>query len=193
MSDKIARKNRVKFLLLMLLMLSPVIISIALHMTEFRPEGTVNYGELLEVKALQGQAREIEHNTIYRARDMRGKWSLITIDSGECDDYCQKKLYQMRQVRLVQNTEKERIERIWLIDDDLMPHSDVKTEYAGTVLLSAMNSSLLGEFPADISRRDHIYVVDPMGNLMMRYPRDADPSKMSKDLKLLLKLSHPDH
>lgn len=193
MSDKIARKNRVKFLLLMLLMLSPVIISIALHMTDFRPEGTVNYGELLEVKALQGQAREIEHNTIYRARDMRGKWSLITIDSGECDDYCQKKLYQMRQVRLVQNTEKERIERIWLIDDDLMPHQDVKTEYAGTVLLSAMNSSLLGEFPADISPRDHIYVIDPMGNLMMRYPRDADPSKMSKDLKLLLKLSHPDH
>ncbi len=193
MSDEIARKNRVKFLLLMLLMLSPVIISIALHMTEFRPEGTVNYGELLEVKALQGQAREIENNTIFRARDMRGKWSLIAIDSGECDDYCQKKLYQMRQVRLVQNTEKERVERIWLIDDDLMPHSDVKTEYAGTVLLSAMNSSLLGEFPAEISPHDHIYVVDPMGNLMMRYPRDADPSKMSKDLKLLLKLSHPDH
>jgi cytochrome oxidase Cu insertion factor (SCO1/SenC/PrrC family) len=193
MSDEIARKNRIKFLLLMLLMLSPVIISIALHMTEFRPEGTVNYGELLEVKALQGQAREIEQNTIYRARDMRGKWSLITIDSGECDDYCQKKLYQMRQVRLVQNTEKERVERIWLIDDDLMPHQDVKTEYAGTVLLSAKDSSLLGEFPADISPHDHIYVVDPMGNLMMRYPRDADPSRISKDLKLLLKLSHPDH
>jgi cytochrome oxidase Cu insertion factor (SCO1/SenC/PrrC family) len=193
MSDEIARKNRIKFLLLMLLMLSPVIISIALHMTEFRPEGTVNYGELLEVKALQGQAREIEQNTIYRARDMRGKWSLITIDSGECDDYCQKKLYQMRQVRLVQNTEKERVERIWLIDDDLMPHQDVKTEYAGTVLLSAKDSSLLGEFSADISPRDHIYVVDPMGNLMMRYPRDADPSRISKDLKLLLKLSHPDH
>lgn len=193
MSDEIARKNRIKFLLLMLLMLSPVIISIALHMTEFRPEGTVNYGELLEVKALQGQAREIEHNTIYRARDMRGKWSFITIDSGECDDYCLKKLYQIRQVRLVQNTEKERVERIWLIDDDLMPHQDIKTEYAGTVLLSAKNSSLLGEFPADISPRDHIYVVDPMGNLMMRYPRDADPSRISKDLKLLLKLSHPDH
>lgn len=193
MSDEIARKNRIKFLLLMLLMLSPVIISIALHMTEFRPEGTVNYGELLEVRALQGQAREIEQNTIYRARDMRGKWSLITIDSGECDDYCQKKLYQMRQVRLVQNTEKERVERIWLIDDDLMPHQDVKTEYAGTVLLSAKDSSLLGEFPADISPHDHIYVVDPMGNLMMRYPRDADPSRISKDLKLLLKLSHPDH
>lgn len=99
----------------------------------------------------------------------------------------------MRQVRLVQNTEKERVERIWLIDDDLMPHQEVKTEYAGTVLLSAKDSSLLGEFPADISPRDHIYVVDPMGNLMMRYPRDADPSRISKDLKLLLKLSHPDH
>lgn len=174
-------------------MLSPVIASIALHVLEIRPEGTVNYGELLEIKVLQGQALEIEHNTIYRARDMRGKWSLITIDSGECDEYCQMKLYQMRQIRLVQNTEKDRIERIWLIDDHLLPHQDIKHEYAGTVLLSAKDSDLLSEFPAEFSRRDHIYVVDPMGNLMMRYPRDANPTKISKDLKLLLKLSHPEH
>lgn len=174
-------------------MLSPVIASYLLHVFEIRPQGTVNYGELLNVSTLKGQAHNIENNTIFRARDLRGKWSFITIDSGQCDEYCQKKLYQMRQVRLVQNTEKDRIGRVWLIDDHHTPHQDLKNEYAGTVFLSAKDSDLLSEFPAVHSQRDHIYVVDPMGNLMMRYPRDANPTKISSDMKLLLKLSHFEH
>lgn len=192
-SNEIARKNRIKLILLMLLMLSPVIASYVLHTLKIRPEGTVNYGELLEVKALQGQAHDIENNAIFRTRQLRGKWSLITVDSGNCDEYCQKKLYQIRQIRLVQNTEKDRIERIWLIDDHFLPKQEIKNEYAGTLLLSAKDSDLLSQFPAQSSQRDHIYVVDPMGNLMMRYPRDADPKKISDDLKLLLKLSHFEH
>ncbi|WP_090570341.1 hypothetical protein [Nitrosomonas sp. Nm33] len=193
MSNEIARKNRIKFLLMALVMLSPVIASYFFHVLEIRPEGTVNYGELLEVKPLTGQALNIENNTIFRARNMHGKWSLITIDSGQCDEYCQKKLYQMRQVRLVQNTEKDRIERIWLINDHYVPDQDIKNEYEGTVLLSAKDSDLLNEFPTVLSQRNHIYVVDPMGNLMMRFPKDADPTKISKDVKLLLKLSHFEH
>jgi hypothetical protein len=193
MSNEIARKNKIKFLLLVLVMLSPVIASYFFHVLEIRPEGTVNYGELLEVKPLKGQALNIENNTIFRARNMHGKWSLITIDSGQCNEYCQKKLYQMRQVRLVQNTEKDRIERIWLIDDHYIPDQDIKNEYEGTVLLSAKDNDLLNEFPAALSQHDHIYVVDPMGNLMMRFPKDADPSKISKDVKHLLKLSHFEH
>ena len=99
----------------------------------------------------------------------------------------------MRQIRLVQNTEKDRIERVWLIDDQSLANQDIKEEYEGTILLSAKDSDLLSEFPAQSSQRDHIYVVDPMGNLMMRYPRDPEPKKISDDLKLLLKLSHFEH
>lgn len=193
MSNELARKNKIKFLLLMLLMLSPVIASYLFHTFGFRPEGTVNYGELLEVKPLQGQALNIENNTIFRARDLHGKWSFVSIDSGQCDEYCQKKLYQMRQVRLVQNTEKDRVARIWLINDHHLPQAEIKKEYEGTVMLSVKDNELLNEFPAEHSQRDHIYVVDPMGNLMMRYPRDANPTKISNDLKLLLKLSHFEH
>lgn len=193
MSNEIARKNKIKFLLMTLVMLSPVIASYLFHTLQLRPEGTVNYGELLEVRVLQGQAHAIENNTIFRARDLRGKWSLITIDSGHCDEYCQKKLYQMRQVRLVQNTEKDRIERVWLINDQHVPDQNLQEEYAGTLLISAKDSDLLSEFPAEQSQRDHIYVVDPMGNLMMRFPRDADPTQVAKDMKHLLKLSHMEH
>ena len=194
MSNEVARSNRIKFVALLLLMLSPVIVSIVLHNVKFRPEGTVNYGELLEVKAIQGQALDIENNTIFRDRQLHGKWTFAMIDSGSCEEYCQKKLYQMRQVRLAQNTEKERINRIWIIDDHIIPSQEMKKEFEGTVFLTLKeDSKFLDQFPAVSSIKDYIYVIDPMGNLMMRYPRDANPSKMASDVKLLLKLSHLEH
>jgi len=174
-------------------MRTPVVASVILHNIKFRPESTVNYGELLEVKAIHGQAHEIENNTIFREKQLHGKWSFIMIDSGHCEEYCQKKLYQMRQIRLTQNTEKDRINRIWIIDDQAMPTQEIKNEFKGTVLLTINDDQFLDQFPAASSRRDHIYLVDPMGNLMMRYPRDANPSKMANDIKLLLKLSHSEH
>lgn len=193
MSNEVARSNRIKFIALILLMLTPVVASVILHNIKFRPESTVNYGELLEVKAIHGQAHEIENNTIFREKQLHGKWSFIMIDSGHCEEYCQKKLYQMRQIRLTQNTEKDRINRIWIIDDQAMPTQEIKNEFKGTVLLTINDDQFLDQFPAASSRRDHIYLVDPMGNLMMRYPRDANPSKMANDIKLLLKLSHSEH
>jgi len=193
MSNEVARNNRTKFIALILLMLSPVVASVILHNIKFRPDSTVNYGELLEVKAIHGQAHEIENNTIFRERQLHGKWSFVMIDSGNCEEYCQKKLYQMRQVRLAQNTEKDRINRIWFIDDQIVPNQEIKKEFEGTVLLTVNDSEFLDQFPAVSSKKDHIYVIDPMGNLMMRYPRDANPSKMANDIKLLLKLSHLEH
>ena len=99
----------------------------------------------------------------------------------------------MRQVRLAQNTEKDRINRIWFIDDQIVPNQEIKKEFEGTVLLTVNDNKFLDQFPAVSSKKDHIYIIDPMGNLMMRYPRDANPSKMVNDIKLLLKLSHLEH
>lgn len=193
MSNEVARSNRIKFIALILLMLSPVVASVILHNVKFRPESTVNYGELLEVKAIRGQAHNIENNTIFRERQLHGKWSFVMIDSGDCDEYCQKKLYQMRQVRLAQNTEKDRINRIWIIDNQKIPSQELKKEFEGTALLTVDDGEFIDQFPANSSNKDHIYIIDPMGNLMMRYPRDANPSKMVNDIKLLLKLSHLEH
>ena len=44
-------------------------------------------------------------------------------------------------------------------------------------------------FPAAGAITNHIYVIDPLGNLMMRFPRDPDPSRMLEDLQRLLKVS----
>ncbi|WP_245725132.1 hypothetical protein [Nitrosomonas halophila] len=99
----------------------------------------------------------------------------------------------MRQVRLAQHTEKDRVERVWLINDDIQPDAEIMHQYEGTRLVLAKGRTLLEEFPAVNSQLDHIYVIDPMGNLMMRYPRDPEPKKMVDDIKRLLKLSHMEH
>ncbi|HEX8873608.1 MAG TPA: hypothetical protein VF780_03190 [Nitrosospira sp.] len=173
-------------------MCAPIIASYTLYFWDVRPT-TVNYGELLEVKPFSGTASNLSDNTIFRVRDLRGKWALITVDSGKCDEQCSKKLYFMRQVRMIQNTEKERIERVWLIDDGEVPAAEITKQYEGTWLINAKDSELLKALPAKGSNHDHIYLIDPIGNLMMRFPKNPDPAQIAKDIKRLLKVSQLEH
>ncbi|MXS81193.1 Cytochrome oxidase Cu insertion factor, SCO1/SenC/PrrC family [Nitrosomonas eutropha] len=193
MSNEKVTRSRLTLIILILVILSPIVISSILHRWDFRPDQTVNYGELLEVKPLQGTATNLKDNTIFRSRQLKGTWSLLTIDSGKCDGYCQEKLYIMRQIRLAQNVDKDKVQRIWLINDDIKPNPEIMDKYEGTRLVLAQGRNLLDEFPFVSRQDDHIYVIDPMGNLMMRYPKDPDPKKMIGDLKRLLKLSHPEY
>ncbi len=179
-------------ILLALLLCGPIIASYTLYFLDVRP-GTVNYGELLEVQPLKGTASNEADGTIFRMRQLRGKWALISVDSGNCDEQCRQKLYYMRQVRLIQNAERERVERVWLIDDGASPDPGLASEYEGTWIINAKDSDLLKALPANSSPRDHIYIVDPIGNLMMRFPKDPNPSKMAKDIKHLLKVSQLEH
>lgn len=176
---------------MLVIMCAPFIASYTLFFMDVRPN-PVNYGELLKVKPLSGSALNQSNDTIFRMRDLRGKWALLSVDSGKCDEACRKKLYYMRQVRTVQNAEKDRIERVWLIDDDVKPASEIVNEFKGTWLLSAKDSELLKQFPAE-GLHDYIYVIDPIANLMMRFPKDSDPTKMAKDIKRLLKVSQLEH
>ena len=125
----------------------------------------------------------------FRLDALKGKWVLLMVDSGTCDAFCRQKLFQMRQVRLTQGKDMERIERTWLVDDDARPSDALVAEYQGTRVVAARGNPMLSRLPADASVRDHIYIVDPLGNPMMRYPRDADTSKMKKDVTRLLKVS----
>lgn len=188
---KARKTNRRTLILLFVIMCAPFIASYTLFFMEVRPD-PVNYGELLKVKPLSGSASNQSNDTIFRMRDLRGKWVLFSVDSGKCDEACRKKLYYMRQVRTVQNAEKDRIERVWLIDDDVKPAAEIVDEFKGTWLLGAKDSELLKQFPAE-GLHDYIYVVDPIANLMMRFPKDSDPTKMAKDIKRLLKVSQLEH
>jgi hypothetical protein len=149
----------------------------------WRPSAHVNYGDLVTGVALA------DAPTPAGLKDIAGKWAFLMVDSGSCDSYCQRKLYIMRQVRLTQGKNRERIERVWLVSDEANPPATLAAEYQGTRLLPAAGSAVLARLPASGSVRDHLYVLDPLGNLVLRYPRDPDPSLIKRDLSRLLRAS----
>jgi len=108
-----------------------------------------------------------------------------TFDPAACDAYCERKLYIARQVRRAQGKDMERIERLWVITDAGKPRADVLAATEGTRI--ARNENLSGGFPGNTA--EYIYLIDPLGNLMMRFPRDPDPAQVIKDLQRLLKYS----
>lgn len=193
LDEKVKKRNRQKFIALLVLMFSPIVISYVLFYSDYRP-GTVNYGELLEVEQpLKGEGVNPLNNKIFRMKDLKGKWVMLTVDSGSCDKACQDKLYYMRQVRTVQHKEKHRVERLWLITDDVKPADELVKEYEGTHFVKTDDRALLDAIPPKEGQTKHIYMIDPLGNLMMRYPEKLNPTKMGKDIKRLLHVSQLEH
>lgn len=99
----------------------------------------------------------------------------------------------MRKVRLVQGKQSHRIERLWLINDDVKPDDELKEQYEGTYFVSAKDSEILGYIETQETQTKHIYLIDPIGNLMMRFPEKIDGTKMGHDLKRLLHVSQIEH
>jgi cytochrome oxidase Cu insertion factor (SCO1/SenC/PrrC family) len=184
-----AERRLTSLWLLIAVTIAPVLASYLAYYV-WQPSRHVNYGELLEPRPLPDAALTLADGTPFRWRQLAGKWVLATADSGACDAYCRQKLVYLRQLRLAQGTEKERIERAWLITDAAAPEPALLAQHPGLWPIRASGADMLKLFPVAGSLADHIYVIDPLGNLMMRYPRDADPRKMLKDVARLLRHSN---
>jgi hypothetical protein len=150
---------------------APLVLGTAAYVFDWRSGTTSNYGELLPPRPVSASALE----------PLRGKWVLVTFDAAACDAYCEKKLYIVRQVRRAQGKHMDRVERFWALTDGAKPRPELLAAIEGTRVANLAPAGFPG------SAVDHIYVIDPLGNLMMRYPRDPDPSKMIKDLQRLVK------
>lgn len=183
-----ARNSRISLWLLGALCVAPVIASYVAYYFA-APDGHTNYGELLETRPLPAARLLLADGTEFQLSRLRGKWILLMVDAGSCGEFCQRKLFTIRQLRLAHGKDMTRIERAWLISDDVAPSAGVVNRYQGTWMIRAAGSELLGLLPVKGALADHIYVVDPLGNLVLRYPRDADPLKIIKDLTRLLKTS----
>ena len=118
---------------------------------------------------------------------------MLMVAGGACPTACEDALYHLRQVRLTTARTATAVSRVWLIPDDVPVTTLLIREYDGTTMLRADAAELARWLPADGASSDeafaHIYVVDPLGNLMMRFPRDADPNKTKRDLARLLRAS----
>ncbi len=153
------------------------------------PGGHTNSGELMDAMPLPDARLSLVDGSAFQLGQLRGKWVLLMADSAQCGEVCQRKLFTLRQLRLTQGKDMERIERAWLISDDAAPSAALMSDYRGTWLVRAAASELLERLPAQRPRAEYIYFIDPLGNLVLRYGRDAEPGKMIKDLTRLLKTS----
>ena len=183
-----ARASRINLWLIGVLCAAPVVAAyVAYYFAP--PAAHTNHGELLAMGPLPDARLELADGTPFALSRLRGKWVLLMVDSGGCDEFCRRKLFSLRQLRLTQGKDMERIERAWLISDDVAPAAALAADFPGTWLISASGSELLRQLPAARASSDHIYVVDPLGNPVLRYARDADPGGIIKDLARLLKAS----
>lgn len=152
------------------------------------PQSRMNYGTLIDPRPLPATPLIRLDGSAFLLSELKGRWVMLQIDSSACAEACRRKLHQMRQLRLTQGKEMDRIERVWLIPDQGPLDPALLRDYAGTHLARAAATMVAG-FPAESDPTAHVYLIDPLGSLMLRFPKDADPSRMKKDLERMLKLS----
>jgi cytochrome oxidase Cu insertion factor (SCO1/SenC/PrrC family) len=185
-------KGRWKLFAVIAVCAAPIIASYLTYYV-IKPQSRTNYGALIDSRVYPIPAlgaTTLDGKPI--ALDAyKGKWMMVQVNDADCQEPCKKRLHDMRQLRLAQGKDMDRIERIWLITDDKPLETIVIREYDGTHMLRVKPDVLKAWLPVEqgTTPSDHIYLIDPLGNLMMRFPKDADPNKIKKDLSKLLKAS----
>jgi len=189
-----SRFGRWKMLGVLLICAAPVIASYFTYYV-VRPEGRHNYGELIEPqRALPDVSATALDGTVVPLPSLKGQWLLVSVADGGCDAVCQKHLYLQRQLRESLGKEKDRVDWVWLVDDAApVPAELLPALQKATVLRvdgSALRTWLAPAQGRQIS--EHLYVVDPMGHWMMRFPAAMDAAgaaKAKRDLERLLRAS----
>lgn len=188
------RMGRWKMLLVLLVCAAPVLASYVTYYL-VRPDGRRNFGELImpQRPLPDLQATELDATPV-NLQALKGQWLLISVGGGGCGASCAPHLYLQRQLREGLGKEKDRLDWVWLVDDDVAVAPE---------LLPALKTATVLRVPAkDLQRwlepangaelRDHLYVVDPMGHWMMRFPAQLDAKQATqakRDLERLMRAS----
>ena len=193
--------SRQALVLLGLLFLTPAFVAWVMHNSSeqgWRPEGTTNRGML--VHPARPLSLPVEMRIAGQTANdfLQGKWTLLYIGDADCDAVCNENLYKMRQIRTAQNENMRRIQQLYLVRDDAIPAplaALLEKDYKNTAvtLLAAEQAAQIAPYflidDVSMQAAERVYIIDPLGNLMMYYPPDAAPGGMLKDLKKLLKYS----
>jgi hypothetical protein len=187
-------RGRWQMLLVALVCAAPVIASYFMYYV-VRPEGRRNFGELIEPqRSLPDQSAVRLNGQGSTLKALKGQWLLISVAGGACDASCSQHLYLQRQLREGLGKERDRVDWVWLIPDDApVPDKLLPALKDATVLRVAGATLAAWLQPADGHQlAEHLYLVDPMGNWMMRFPAQLDiagAAKAKRDLERLLRAS----
>ncbi len=191
--------GRWKMILVLLICAAPVVASYFTYYV-VRPEGRRNFGELINPqRSLPNLTATTLEGKPVNLTSLKGQWLLVSVGSGACSEPCAHNLYLQRQLHTSLGKDKDRVERVWLIADptpaDEKPvDASLRTAITDAVILRVGTAQLSGWLaPANgQSLADHLYLVDPMGNWMMRFPAGLDlatAAKSKKDIERLLRAS----
>jgi len=192
--------------LLAALFLVPLLLAFYMYYaTDWRPVKRVNHGTLISpvrplptVKLERVALTAPDANAPPASAEpdasklFRDKWSMVYIGAGNCDEPCRQALYVMRQTRLSLNNEMSRVERVFLVTENCCAREFLEHEHPGVLVADATSADgarLLHAFPPD-GRPYSLFIVDPLGNLMMSYDARQNPKGLLEDLQKLLRLSH---
>jgi hypothetical protein len=200
--DPAVRRGRRQLLALAALFFVPLAIAFWLYYGagHWRPAGGTNKGDLIDpARPLPAVALPRADGTTTDPGFLRGKWTILYVGDGACDERCRKVLYLTRQSRIAINKDIDRVQRVFLVTGHCCDSAFLAAEHPD-VLVARLDSAgpagakLLDVFPAyggvSPAAAGLIYLVDPLGNLMMSYAPAAPDKALLTDLRKLLRLSH---
>jgi cytochrome oxidase Cu insertion factor (SCO1/SenC/PrrC family) len=178
---------RAQLLLIAALFAAPIVASVLVYRYG-HVAPSANHGELLLPPA-QVSDRPFARTDggSFSFASLRGRWVLIASDSGGCEQPCLGKLAILRQVRLALGRNAERVARVFVVVDRRKPDPAALAPFAGTEVVMAPEGVAFA--PGAGGDRGHLYLVDPNGNVMMRWRVADDPEGMIKDMERLLRAS----
>jgi cytochrome oxidase Cu insertion factor (SCO1/SenC/PrrC family) len=194
------RRGRRQLLLLAALFFVPLAIAFWMYYgpTGWRPSGDASKGDLIDpARPLAALALATADGGQTPPDFLRGKWSLVYVGDGLCDDRCRKALYLTRQSRLALNKDMDRVQRVFLVTGRCCDRGFLGQEHPDLVVARVDNdaaAALLEPFPTyggvPLADAGRIFIVDPLGNLLMSYAPTAPDKALLTDMKKLLRLSH---
>ena len=193
------RRGRRQLLALAALFFVPLAVAFWLYYGpgHWRPAGGTNQGEIIDpARPLPAVSLAKADGTPTGDQFLRGKWTMLYVGDGACGPDCRKSLYLTRQSRIALNKDMDRVQRVFLVTQRCCDTRFLAAEHPDLLVArldGAGARALLAEFPAYADAPDaagRIYLVDPLGNLMMSYPHSAPDKALLTDIRKLLRLSH---
>jgi hypothetical protein len=181
------RSGRIKMLLVLAACAAPVIASYFTYYV-VRPAARTNFGVLVEPQRPLPElaAQGLDGKPVPMA-SLRGQWLVMSVAHAACDARCESTLFLQRQLRAGLGKDKERVDWVWLIDDDAPVPAAMLPRLEGSTTLRIPAQSAaqwLGDGAA-APLYGVIYLVDPLGNYMMRFPSPDPETDSTQDAKLL--------
>jgi len=190
---------RRKLLLLASLFVLPMLVAYALYYSGWRPETVHPHGELVQpARPVADAALVLLDGKPIRFSELRGKWALITFSAAECLKPCERNLTKMRQIIAAQGKEADRLQSVLVVTDGkaldwlryaIQDYPGMRAVVGPPEAVDALAREFTLPAGGPLDNLNRVYLMDPLGNFMMSYPADADPTGMRKDLARLLRIS----